>query len=64
MHLNGAHYKSAIIQREGIDIHFDDCDYANPETERLFSELGQDERIFRVRAVTPIESDRRKIHYE
>lgn len=64
MHLNGAHYKSMIIEREGIDMHFDDFDYDNPETEKLFRELGQMERIVRVVARTPIERDGHKVHYE
>lgn len=66
MHLNGAHYKSAIIEREGIDIHFDDYDYDydNSSTEKLFKSLGQEEKIFRVRATTPLEDDGKKIHYE
>ena len=48
MHLNGAHYKTMIIKREGIDIHFDDYDYDNADTERLFKELGEEGKIFRV----------------
>ena len=40
--LNGAVYKSMVILREGIDIHFDDCDFGNPETLELFKKhLGE-----------------------
>lgn len=49
MHLNGAHYKSMIIAREGIDIHFDDYDYDNIDTIKLFSELGVESRIARMK---------------
>lgn len=48
---NGAHFKSMIIQQESIDFHFDDYDYDNPETERLFKELGQESRIIRLRCM-------------
>lgn len=51
MHLNGAHYKTMIIKREGISVHFEDYDYDHPDTNRLFKELGQEGRIFRVRSV-------------
>ena len=65
MHLNGAHYKSMIIKREGIDIHFDDYDYDNPETTKLFKELGSEEKVFKVVARTPIKDERgHNIHYE
>lgn len=65
MHLNGAHFKSMIIQREGIDLHFDDYDYDNPDTERLFATLGQEEKIARVRARRPLDDAQgRKVHYE
>lgn len=64
MALNGAHYKSMIIQREGIALHFDDYDYDNPQTERLFKELGQEERIARVKARQPIKVNGRTVHYE
>lgn len=53
MHLNGAHFKSMIIQREGIDMHFDDYDYDNPDTEKAFRELGQELRIARVKVRQP-----------
>lgn len=64
MHLNGAHFKSMVIKREGIAMHFDDYDYDNPDTDRLFKELGQEEQIARVKARTPIEVNGHKIHYE
>lgn len=58
---NGAVYKSHIIKTEGIDIHFDDCDYANPETIRLFNEhLGSD--IYKLVIVRHREP--RGVHYE
>lgn len=50
MHLNGAHYKSMVIEREGIDIHFDDYDYNHPDTIKLFSTLGQEHKIVRVKS--------------
>ncbi len=48
MHLNGAHYKSMIIEREKIDIHFDDYDYDNYDTIRLFASLGQESNVVRL----------------
>jgi len=36
MPLNGAVFKSDMIRAHDIAIHFDDLDYSNPETERLF----------------------------
>ena len=36
MPLNGAHYKSDMILEHKIDIHFDDFDYDNVETKRIF----------------------------
>jgi hypothetical protein len=58
---NGSIYKSVIILREGIDIHFDDCDYGNPESLRLFQEhLGnQFYRLIRVQDRQPA-----SVHYE
>lgn len=38
MSYNGAVYKSFIIRTENIDLHFDDCDFALPETISLFNE--------------------------
>ena len=65
MHLNGAHYKSMIIKRESIDLHFDDYDYDNADTIKIFAELGQEEKIARVKARTPIrDPDGHGIHYE
>jgi len=52
--LNGAHFKSMIIKREGIDLHFDDYDYDNADTIKLFADLGQEERIARLKAQQPI----------
>lgn len=54
MPLNGAHFKSMIIKREKIEIHFDDYDYDNSDTIRIFAELGQEERIARLKATAPI----------
>jgi len=53
MSLNGAHFKSMIIKREGIELHFDDYDYDNTDTIKLFAELGQEERIARLKALPP-----------
>lgn len=50
MHLNGAHFKSAMIVEYKIDLHFDDYDYDHPDTIRLFAELGQEHRVVRVRS--------------
>lgn len=47
MHLNGAHRKSDIIKELGIVAHFDDYDYDHPDTNRLFPELGQWQKVFR-----------------
>ena len=45
--LNGSIYKSMVILREKIDLHFDDCDYGNPESLFLFQkELG--DQIYRL----------------
>lgn len=59
MHLNGAHFKSHIIKTEGIDMHFDDYDYDNPDTIKLFKELGQELYIARVKVREP-----HKTHFE
>lgn len=65
MHLNGAHFKSMVIKREGITLHFDDYDFDNTDTERLFKELGQEEHIVRVKARQPIkDADGHYIRYE
>jgi hydroxymethylpyrimidine pyrophosphatase-like HAD family hydrolase len=53
MPLNGAHFKSMIIKREKIEIHFDDYDYDHTDTIKLFSELGQEDRIARLKAREP-----------
>ena len=53
MHLNGAHFKSMIIKREGIDMHFDDYDFDNPATETIFRDLGQELHIARVKGPEP-----------
>lgn len=64
MHLNGAHFKSMVIEREGIDLHFDDNDYDHSDTNRLMIQLGQHEKLAKMTARTPIEVDGRKVHYE
>lgn len=47
LHLNGSIYKSAVILREGIDIHFDDCDFGDPQSLALFKQhLG--DQFYRV----------------
>lgn len=51
--LNGAHFKSMIIKQEKIEIHFDDYDYDNADTIKLFADLGQEERIARLKAFPP-----------
>lgn len=50
MPLNGAIFKSHIIDREGIDLHFDDCDYDHPDTIRLFTSLGTMGKIVRLKS--------------
>lgn len=50
MHLNGAHYKTMVIERESLDLHFDDYDYNHPDTIKLFSQLGQECKIARLRS--------------
>jgi hydroxymethylpyrimidine pyrophosphatase-like HAD family hydrolase len=54
MPLNGAHFKSMVIKREKIEIHFDDYDYDNKDTIKIFADLGQEERIARLKATEPI----------
>jgi hypothetical protein len=49
MPLNGAHRKSDVIRTQGIAMHFDDYDYDNPETIRLFRELGQENHVCRLK---------------
>ena len=59
--LNGSIYKSMVILREGIDMHFDDCDYGNPESLRLFREkLG--DQYYRLVIVQHREPP--SVHYE
>jgi acid phosphatase class B len=53
MPLNGAHFKSMIIKREKIELHFDDYDYDHTDTIKLFAQLGQEERIARLKALPP-----------
>lgn len=50
MPLNGAHYKTMVIEREGIDLHFDDYDYNHPDTIKLFSQSRQEHKIVRLRS--------------
>lgn len=38
MPLNGSVFKRNMIVAHNIDIHFDDLDYSNPDSERLFEE--------------------------
>jgi hypothetical protein len=58
---NSAKYKAMVILREGIDIHFDDCDYGNQETVKLFQEILGDQfyRLMIVKDRQPM-----SIHYE
>lgn len=58
---NGAIYKSMVILREGIDIHFDDCDYGNVQTLELFRVNlgGQFYRLIIVQDRQPA-----NVHYE
>lgn len=49
---NGSVYKSVVILREGIEIHFDDCDFGNPESLRLFKE-GLGDQFYRLMTVEP-----------
>jgi len=49
MHLNGAHYKSDMIVKHNIDIHFDDFDYDHPDTKKIFdSRQDVRKKIFKV----------------
>ena len=67
MNQNGAVSKSRLIVEAGIDAHFDDLDYGNPETERLFAEcLGPNlHRLIVVRHKEPhLKPDGHGIHYE
>lgn len=56
-----ADFKSDVILREGIDLHFDDCDFDNPETSQTFDEkLGPlAYKVIRVRHREP-----HNVHYE
>lgn len=58
---NGSIYKSVVILRENIDIHFDDCDFGNPESLRLFREFLGDQfyRLMIVEARFPTH-----VHFE
>lgn len=51
MPFNGAVRKSQVIKDEDIDIHFDDYDYDFVDTVKLFAELGQEDKVLRVRSV-------------
>lgn len=59
--LNGSIYKSMVILREGIDVHFDDADFSNPESLRLFQECLGDQfyRVLIVKERMPT-----SMHYE
>ena len=59
--MNGSIFKSAVIEREGIDIHFDDCDFGNQRSREIFEErLGAGAyRVFKVPHREPT-----SIHYE
>jgi hypothetical protein len=54
-------FKAMAILREGIDMHFDDCDQGDPLSVGVFQRvLGQEfYRLVRVEARSPIE-----VHYE
>jgi len=58
---NGAVYKSDTILKENIDIHFDDYDFNNPETEAIFKEKLGDQfyRVIKVEHREPTST-----HYE
>ena len=57
---NGAKFKLDMIRLHGIDYHFDDFDYDNPETTRLFDEVADiRHRIVKVRWREP-----HSTHYE
>lgn len=65
MPLNGAHYKSMVIRREGITLHFDDYDFDNQDTARIFAELGDEVHIARMKAREPVKDGSGKtIRYE
>lgn len=48
MDKNGAVRKSQVIEDEDIALHFDDYDFNNEQTIKLFGQLGQEPRIARV----------------
>lgn len=48
MATNGSYFKSRKIKECGIDIHFDDCDYGNLESEQIFIREGIMEKVFKV----------------
>lgn len=57
---NGAKFKIDMIRAHGIDVHFDDFDYNNPETKRLFDEAADVRyKVFKVEHREP-----RGTHYE
>lgn len=58
---NGALYKSKVILREGITLHFDDFDFNNEQTERIFKERLGDQfyRIVKMQHREPAD-----VHYE
>ena len=60
MPFNGAKFKSSVILKYGIDVHFDDLDYGNSETAHLFQEIpGVWEKVVTVRWREP-----KEVHYE
>lgn len=61
MPFNGAVRKSAVILLEDIRLHFDDFDFNNVETERIFREQLGDQfyRIVRIQHREPT-----NVHYE
>ena len=46
--LNGAHFKLTMIEKHRIAMHFDDFDYNNPETRRIFDASPLRGRIIKV----------------
>ena len=60
-HLNGSYFKADVILKENIDLHFDDCDFGNPESSRILDEkLGPlAYKVIRMRWREPS-----NVHYE
>ena len=57
--LNGAHFKVYIMQRECVDIHFDDYDFGNIETIRIFQASTVRDKVMMVPWLEP-----RNRHFE